>query len=84
LHLKGPAKEPARNSLPENILGKRVVEIKDYDGIKLIFQDKSWLMLRASGTEPIMRLYAEARSLRQANLLLSEAKRLVNPSAIVH
>jgi len=62
--------EPKKETLPKELLGKKVIEIKDYDGIKLICDDESWLMFRGSGTEPIMRTYAEARSLKQANRLL--------------
>lgn len=63
--------EPKKEALPERLLGKKVVEVKDYDGIKLICEDESWLMFRASGTESLMRLYAEAKTLTQAKELLS-------------
>jgi phosphomannomutase len=39
-----------------------VVDVKTYDGVKFIAADGSWLMLRGSGTEPILRIYAETRS----------------------
>jgi phosphomannomutase len=54
-----------------------VVEVKDYDGIKLICEDQSWLMLRGSGTEPIMRIYAEAKNLNRAKKLLELGKGLI-------
>ncbi|MDD5431383.1 MAG: phosphoglucomutase/phosphomannomutase family protein [Candidatus Omnitrophica bacterium] len=69
--------EPKKEDLPKELLGKRVVEIKDYDGIKLICEDKSWLMFRGSGTEPIMRTYAEASSLERAKKLLNLGKDLM-------
>ncbi len=69
--------EPKKESLPKELLGKKVVEIKDYDGIKLICEDESWLMFRPSGTEPIMRSYAEARSLTQAKKLLALGKAII-------
>jgi phosphomannomutase len=50
--------------------GKRVIQVKDFDGVKLICEDESWLMLRASGTEPLVRVYAEARGLTRAKELL--------------
>ena len=62
--------EPRKEDLPEELLGKQVVEVKDYDGIKLICEDESWLMFRASGTEALMRLYSEARTLKKARELL--------------
>ena len=69
--------EPKKENLPGELLGKKVVEIKEYDGIKLICADQSWLMFRGSGTEPIMRIYAEAKSLTQANKLLGLGKNLI-------
>ncbi len=69
--------EPKKENLPNQLLGKQVVDIKDYDGIKLICEDQSWLMFRGSGTEPIMRTYAEAKSLTQAKKLLVLAKEII-------
>ena len=69
--------EPKKENLPKELLGKKVIEIKDYDGVKLICQDQSWLMFRGSGTEPIMRTYAEAKSLAQAKKLLVLAKEII-------
>lgn len=59
------------------ILGQDVVAIKDYDGVKLIRRDKSWLMLRASGTEPIIRVYAESGSQALSQKLVEFGSRLV-------
>ena len=69
--------EPKKEDLPSELLGQRIVEVKDFDGLKLICDDQSWLMFRASGTEPIMRLYAEAKTLKQAALLLKLGKSLI-------
>lgn len=66
-----------KDTMPKELLGKRVVQIKDYDGIKLICEDESWLMFRASGTEPIMRLYAEAKTLARAKALLGLGNKLI-------
>lgn len=66
-----------KGHLPSELLGSKVVELKDYDGLKLICADESWLMFRGSGTEPIMRVYAEAKSLARAQKLLSLGERLV-------
>ena len=52
------------------ILGKKVVQVKDFDGVKLICEDESWLMFRPSGTEPLVRIYAEAASLMKAKQLI--------------
>jgi phosphomannomutase len=69
--------EPKKENLPRELLGKKVVDIKDYDGIKLICEDQGWLMFRGSGTEPIMRTYAEAKSLTRAKKLLALAKEII-------
>ena len=55
---------------PAKLLRSPVVDLKSYDGVKFIAQDNSWLMLRGSGTEPILRIYAEAKSVTDARKLL--------------
>ena len=45
---------------------------KTYDGVKFVAENGSWLMLRGSGTEPILRIYAEAKSGRDAKKLVEE------------
>ncbi|RJO63983.1 MAG: phosphoglucomutase/phosphomannomutase family protein [Candidatus Omnitrophota bacterium] len=61
----------------KRILGQDVVLVKDYDGVKLIRQDTSWLMLRASGTEPIVRVYAESKSQATSRRLVEFGSRLI-------
>lgn len=61
---------------PAKLLRSPVVEVKGFDGVKFIAQDGSWLMLRGSGTEPILRIYAEARSLAEARKLLKMGEQL--------
>jgi phosphomannomutase len=39
-----------------------VVEVQSVDGVKYILEDDSWLLIRPSGTEPVLRVYAEGRS----------------------
>jgi len=73
--------EPKKEDLPKELLGKKVVDIKDYDGVKLVCEDQSWLMFRGSGTEPIMRSYAEAKSLSQAKKLLELGKEIILKNA---
>ncbi|MCA9407892.1 MAG: phosphoglucomutase/phosphomannomutase family protein, partial [Candidatus Omnitrophica bacterium] len=52
------------------LLGKKVVGCKDFDGVKLICEDESWLMLRPSGTEPLVRAYSEAKTQKRAKDLI--------------
>jgi phosphomannomutase len=51
-----------RKNPPPNLLRSPLAEMRTFDGVKFIAQDTSWLMLRGSGTEPILRIYAEAKS----------------------
>ncbi len=73
IHMKGVVKtlEPVKKL--ESVLGKKVKAVKDYDGVKLELEDDSWIMVRASGTEPILRAYAESKSLKRTKELLSYA-----------
>lgn len=48
-------------------------EVQILDGVKLIAEDGSWLLVRPSGTEPVLRLYAEAPTLEQARRYLAWA-----------
>jgi phosphomannomutase len=61
----------------DSLLGEKVVKIKDYDGTKLICEDESWLMFRASGTEPKMRVYSEAKSYARAKDLIRLGNEMV-------
>jgi len=51
-----------KNNPPDKLLRSPFADIKTFDGVKFIAQDTSWLMLRGSGTEPVLRIYAEAKS----------------------
>ena len=62
--------EYCKTKPPAKLLQSPVADIKSYDGVKYIAKDGSWLMLRGSGTEPILRIYAEARSDAGAQRLL--------------
>ncbi|MBC7349063.1 MAG: hypothetical protein H5U05_03725 [Candidatus Aminicenantes bacterium] len=56
---------------PPDRLGKRLVQsVETMDGLKLDFNGDRWLILRFSGTEPLIRCYAEAESEKEARALL--------------
>jgi phosphomannomutase len=61
---------------PARLLKSKLAEVKAYDGVKFIAEDGSWLMLRGSGTEPILRIYAEAKTEDDAQALLQQGVRL--------
>jgi phosphomannomutase len=62
---------------PATLAGRSVTEVITLDGLKLVRDDASWLLLRPSGTEPLLRIYAEARSPEDVQALLAEGHRLV-------
>jgi phosphomannomutase len=61
---------------PARLLKSPLAEVKAYDGVKFIARDGSWLMLRGSGTEPILRIYSEAGSDAGAQRLLEQGLRM--------
>jgi phosphomannomutase len=56
---------------PDRILQHKVAQLNNSDGVKYIFEDDGWLLIRPSGTEPVLRIYAEARSKQEVQPLLA-------------
>jgi phosphomannomutase len=56
---------------PSTLAGQRVTEVQTTDGVKYLLADDSWLLIRPSGTEPVLRVYAEAREAGMVEELLS-------------
>ena len=52
--------QKAADRPPANLLGAPVEKTETFDGVKYTARNGCWLMLRGSGTEPILRIYAEA------------------------
>lgn len=67
-----------KNNPPKKLGGSSVCDIKSFDGVKFVAEDGSWLMLRGSGTEPILRIYAETSSPEGAQKLLKEGVKLTS------
>jgi len=57
-----------------SLAGKSIKEVITIDGFKYIFNDDEWLMIRPSGTEPVLRLYAESKDKESAQKILSTVK----------
>ena len=55
---------------PGKLLRSPMAKVKTFDGVKFVARDSSWLMLRGSGTEPVLRIYAEAKTEADARKLL--------------
>jgi phosphomannomutase len=64
--------------LPAKLAGTPVKETRTVDGLKIILEDASWLLLRPSGTEPLMRTYAESPDLAKTKQLIAKAQEMVN------
>ncbi len=58
-------------NVPESIGGEGVKEVVSTDGVKYILSDDSWLLIRPSGTEPVLRVYTEGRSEETVEALLA-------------
>ena len=59
---------------PSEIGGKKVESINRMDGVKFIFADKSWMLMRPSGTEPMVRIYAETENKKDLEVLLEQGR----------
>jgi alpha-D-glucose phosphate-specific phosphoglucomutase len=58
-------------------LDLKIAKREDMDGVKLVFDDGGWLLVRASGTEPMLRLYAETSRAETTRRVLDEAAKFV-------
>ena len=56
---------------PATLGGEKVGKIQTLDGVKYLLEDQSWLLIRPSGTEPVLRVYAEGRDEKMVKALLS-------------
>ncbi len=61
---------------PGRMAGHEVTGVATMDGTKLLFADESWLLFRQSGTEPVLRVYAEATSTEKVSQLLAAGANL--------
>ena len=64
-------------AIPEAVAGTRVEDVNTADGFKLLLEDGSWLLVRPSGTEPKLRVYAEAEDEGRVEALLEAGSELV-------
>jgi phosphoglucomutase len=62
---------------PREFFGRKVSQVVRTDGMKLVFGDSSWVCYRLSGTEPVVRVYSEARSKEDLEKLSAAAKRWI-------
>ncbi len=60
---------------PDSIGGRKIERINRLDGVKFLFADNSWMLMRPSGTEPMVRIYAESESRDDVEALLEEGRK---------
>ncbi len=65
------------NAKPFDIHGRAVIGVDRRDGVKLLLEGDAWVMMRPSGTEPLVRVYAEAETVDAVNQLLDWAEKVV-------
>jgi alpha-D-glucose phosphate-specific phosphoglucomutase len=70
-----------KKARPKEIGGSRVVRIDTFDGFRFLLADTSWLLVRFSGTEPLLRIYAEASSPERVQDMLNMGRQLAGVQA---
>ena len=75
LHLTDDQKQSVKTKLKgiSEFAGRKIADIQTLDGTKLVFDNGDWIMFRASGTEPILRIYCEASDPQMVKEMLKNA-----------
>ena len=66
---------------PKEIAGQGVREVNVRDGVKYVMADDSWLLIRPSGTEPVLRVYAEGRTQEMLKSLIGFGQQIAESVA---
>jgi len=67
------------DEIPDAVAGSAVESINPADGVKCLLEDGTWLLVRPSGTEPKLRIYAEAETDARVDELLGAGREIVEP-----
>jgi phosphomannomutase len=62
---------------PKTFAGLKIASVGRLDGLKFNFEDESWILFRASGTEPLLRVYVEGRTPEQVKTILGAGEDFV-------
>lgn len=62
---------------PTELAGRKVEKINRIDGVKYLFANNAWMLMRPSGTEPMVRIYAESESLSDVEEILDEGRKFL-------
>jgi phosphomannomutase len=68
--------ERCKTAPPKDLAGSPFDHLTHYDGVKMYAKDGSWLMVRGSGTEPIIRIYAESNSPERVRKLIEQGQEI--------
>jgi phosphoglucomutase len=60
---------------PDEIGGRRIENINRIDGVKFLFENNAWMLMRPSGTEPLVRIYAESENVNDLEDLLEQGRK---------
>ena len=71
--------EKMRKKLPKKVNGRKIAELYTADGLKIILDNDEWVLIRPSGTEPLLRVYAETAVKKDTQALLDFGAKIVGP-----
>jgi phosphoglucomutase len=60
---------------PTDIGGRKIESINRMDGVKFLFENNAWMLMRPSGTEPMVRIYAESESKQELEEILEQGRK---------
>jgi alpha-D-glucose phosphate-specific phosphoglucomutase len=75
--LKQVVMEKLSKEVPDKIIGIPISRVNKIDGLNLVLKDGGWLLIRPSGTEPVVRIYAESTDKEKLKSILEQGKNLV-------
>lgn len=76
---KAAVVEKMRKKLPKKVNGRKIAELYTADGLKIILDNDEWVLIRPSGTEPLLRVYAETAVKKDTQALLDFGAKIVGP-----
>ena len=76
---KAAVVEKMRKKLPKKVNGHKIAELYTADGLKIILDNDEWVLIRPSGTEPLLRVYAETAVKKDTQALLDFGAKIVGP-----
>lgn len=69
--------ELLKDFMPEDVSGRKVTGRSSVDGVKLLLEGGAWVLIRASGTEPLFRIYVEAESFEEIKEIQAATRSLL-------